>query len=155
KIRFASRDSGGPGWEVPVTARVVAKAWAAPQALELSYDQDNVLEPSLALYHDAQTRIGAIVSNSPAIQVETERRSPEHVQVDLAIRPPPMTGGETWEQTLQVFEEGTNSELLRIPVRVTCRPELRCAPREIALSGPLDAADRFEKTVVVFLRSAG
>ena len=154
KIRLAAEDSAGARWEVPVTARVVAKAWAVPPTLELCYDQAAILEPSVAVYHDEETRIGAVVSSSPAITVEIEHRGESLVQVDLTIRPPPMKGGETWEQTLQVFEQQNGAaELLRIPVRVSCPPELQCFPEQVVLSGQEKPGDRFERTVVVLLRS--
>jgi hypothetical protein len=149
KITFAAKDSASLGWEVPVTAHVVAKAWAVPPSLQLSYDRVSVLEPSIALYHDEQTRIGAVVSTSPAITVETEHRGGNRVQVDLKICPPPMKGGETWEGTLQVFEQDGNAELLTIPVRISSRPELQCVPGQVALNGQQETGDRFEKTVLV------
>jgi len=125
KITLLAGASPGVSWQVPVTARVVAKAWAVPSSLQLSYDQAAILEPSVVLYHDEQTRISAVISSSPAIIVEIDRHHPNLVQVDLTIRPPPMKCGGTWEQTLQVFEENHKSELLRIPVRIARPPAAR------------------------------
>ena len=153
KISLVSADGAGGRWQAPVTARVVAKAWAVPPALELCYDQAPVLEPSVALYHDGETRIGAVVSSSSAITVETEHRGESLVQVDLTVRPPPMKGGETWEQTVQVFEQDGAGELLRIPVRVSCPPELQCFPQQVLLDGKENAGARLERTVVLVVRS--
>jgi hypothetical protein len=153
KIELAARHSAGPRWQVPVTARVVAKAWAVPPALELDYDQEPVLEPSVTVHHQEETRIGAVVSSSPAITVDIEHRGASLVQVDLTIRPPPLKSGETWEQALQVFEENSASELLRIPVRVSCPPELRCLPEQVVLNSQEGPGARLERTVVVLPRS--
>jgi|SRR5438552_4379310 len=152
-ISLAARNSAGPRWQVPVTARVAAKAWAVPPALELDYDQEPVLEPSVTIHHQEETRIGAVVSSSPAITVAIEHRGASLVQVDLTIRPPPMKSGETWEQTLQVFEENGAAELLRIPVRVSCPPELRCFPEQVALNGQEEPGSRLERTVVLLVRA--
>jgi hypothetical protein len=153
KIMFAAADSAGATWQVPVTALVVAKAWAVPPSLNLSYDQAPVLEPSVAVYHDEQTRIGAVVSSSPEISVKMDERGPNLVEVDLTITPPPMKGGETWEQTLQVLEQKDHSELLRIPVHLVCPPKLRCIPTQLVLSSREEPGDWIERKVFLLVRS--
>jgi hypothetical protein len=153
RILLAVEDSAGATWQVPITACVVAKAWAVPPALDLSCDQAPVLEPSVAVYHDEQTRIGAVVSSSPAITVKTDQGGLNRVGVDLTICPPPMKGGETWQQTLQVFDQKDNSELLRIPVRVACPPELQCIPEQLVLNNRKEPGDWLERKVLVLVRS--
>jgi hypothetical protein len=151
KITLVAESRAGRSWEVPVTARVVAKAWAVPPSVRLSCDQASVAEASLVLYHNEQARIGSVLSDSPAIIVETEPRAGNRVQVSLTIRPPRMKAGETWERALRVLEPNGNSELLTIPVRIFCPPELQCVPNEIALDG--HAGARLERNVALLARS--
>jgi hypothetical protein len=147
KITFIAHDAANLVWQVPVAGRVVAKAWAVPPALELSWDGKSVLEPSIALYHDEQTTIGPVVSNSPAVSVEKETGKTLHL--NLTIHPPPLKAGDTWETILQVFDLSCTSELLRIPVRVTRPAELRCIPTEIRLTSANEPGNRLERTVLV------
>jgi hypothetical protein len=153
KITLVAGDGAGATWQVPVTARVVAKAWAVPPSVDLSCDQATVLEPSVVVYHDVQTRVSAVVSSSPAITVAIDHRAGNRVQVDLTIQPPPMRGGETWEQSLQVFDQKDQTVLLTVPVHIACPPELQCIPAELVLNGTEEPGNWLERRVLLVVRS--
>jgi Protein of unknown function (DUF1573) len=153
KITLTAGDGAAPGWEAPITANVVASAWAVPPALQLRAERSSVLEASLVIYHDDQTQLGRVVSDSPGLQAELEHRTPTRTQLTALIHPRTLKAGETWERALQVLDADDSSVLLTIPVRVVCPPELQCIPNELALDDRQVARTGFERTVLVLAHS--
>jgi hypothetical protein len=64
-----------------------------------------------------------------------------------------MQGGETWEQTLQVFDKKDNGVLLTVPVHVVCPPELQCIPAQLVLNGADEPGNWLERRVLLLVRS--